>query len=384
MARESISPHRSPIKSRHPERNSIALDSSDVVEKEGSRSESSSATLLEMDIDDGPRKHDYLDIEKQIDDGPRLRDKVRTTRARLTLWVTLNTIATVAIVFTNKAIFDDPSFRQSQVAFAAFHLSITALTLYILSRPFIALFVPAPLRLRLMLPLATAMCLNVIFQNLSLTYSSITFYQIARILFTPMVALINFLFYQKSIPRNAAYTLIPMCLGVFIISYYEPKSTSHPEAEQTSMLSVFLALTSVLIGSVYTVWIASYQRKYEMDGFQLLFNQAPIGGVMLLALIPWTDQLPSVNSAPMDKWMMILLSGGLAALINLSQFFIIAGAGAVSSTVVGHVKTCAIVALGWVISKRPVTDRSAFGVILAIASIVVYTIIMMKQTKTAS
>ncbi|KAL8718101.1 MAG: hypothetical protein Q9225_004723 [Loekoesia sp. 1 TL-2023] len=347
------------------------MESSDATEKEGGRTQSSSATLLEMDMDDGPRKHDYLDLEKQTGDGSRPRDKFRNTRARLTLWMTLNTIATVAIVFTNKAIFDDPSFRQSQVAFATFHLFVTALTLYILSRPLISLFVPTPMRFRPMLPLATAMCLNVIFQNLSLTYSSITFYQIARILFTPMVALINFLFYQKSIPRKAAYTLVPMCLGVFIISYYEPKSTSHPEAEQTSMLSVFLALTSVFIGSVYTVWIASYQRKYEMNGFQLLFNQAPLGGVMLMVLIPWTDKLPSVQTAPVDKWMMILLSGGLAALINLSQFFIIAGAGAVSSTVVGHVKTCAIVALGWVISKRPVTDRSAFGVILAITSIVV-------------
>ncbi|KAL9604529.1 MAG: hypothetical protein Q9219_000494 [cf. Caloplaca sp. 3 TL-2023] len=371
MARGSISQPDSPIKTRHPERNSIALESNDSTEKDGSRSESSSATLLEMNIEDGLRKHDYLDLEKQTGDGSRPREKFRNTRARLTLWMTLNTIATVAIVFTNKAIFDDPSFRQSQVAFATFHLFVTALTLYVLSRPFISLFLPTAMRLRPMLPLATTMCLNVIFQNLSLTYSSITFYQIARILFTPTVALINFLFYQKSIPRNAAYTLVPMCLGVVIISYYEPKSTAHPEAEQTSLLSVFLALTSVFIGSVYTVWIASYQRKYEMNGFQLLFNQAPIGGVMLMLLIPWTDKLPAIQMVPVNKWSMILLSGGLAALINLSQFFIIAGAGAVSSTVVGHVKTCAIVAMGWIISKRPVTDRSAFGVILAIASIVV-------------
>ena len=92
---------------------------------------------------------------------------------------------------------------------------------------------------------------------------------------------------------------------------------------------------------------------------------------MLMVLIPWTDKLPAIQEAPANKWLMILFSGGLAALINLSQFFIIAGAGAVSSTVVGHVKTCAIVALGWIISRRPVTDRSAFGVILAITSIIV-------------
>jgi solute carrier family 35, member E3 len=34
-------------------------------------------------------------------------------------------------------------------------------------------------------------------------------------------------------------------------------------------------------------------------------------------------------------------------MVNLSQFFIINDAGAVSSTVVGHLKTCLIVGLGW-------------------------------------
>lgn len=59
-------------------------------------------------------------------------------------------------------------------------------------------------------------------------------------------------------------------------------------------------------------------------------------------------------------------------MINLSQFFIIIGAGPVSSTVIGHVKTCLIVALGWVVAGRGVTDRSLFGVILAIGSIFWY------------
>ena len=54
------------------------------------------------------------------------------------------------------------------------------------------------------------------------------------------------------------------------------------------------------------------------------------------------------------------------------MFFVIAGAGPVSSTVVGHVKTCSIVALGWITSGRLVTANSAFGVLMAIASIFLY------------
>jgi solute carrier family 35, member E3 len=68
-------------------------------------------------------------------------------------------------------------------------------------------------------------------------------------------------------------------------------------------------------------------------------------------------------------------SGGLAAMINLSQFFVIIGAGPVSATVVGHVKTCLIVALGWFFAGRGVTDRSAMGVVLAIGGIFWYAIL---------
>lgn len=52
------------------------------------------------------------------------------------------------------------------------------------------------------------------------------------------------------------------------------------------------------------------------------------------------------------------------------MFFVIAGAGPVSSTVVSHVKTCSIVTLGWITSGRVVTANSAFGIVLAIASVI--------------
>lgn len=60
----------------------------------------------------------------------------------------------------------------------------------------------------------------------------------------------------------------------------------------------------------------------------------------------------------------------MAALLNISQFFIVAGAGPVSSTVVGHLKTCSIVGLGWMTGKRAASDRSIFGIFMALTGIV--------------
>ena len=274
-------------------------------------------------------------------------------------------------VFCNKAIFSDKSFSQCQAAFAAFHFFVTAATLYLLSRPTVGMFEPRKIPIMNMLPLAVAMAMNIVGMNVSLQVSTITFYQITRVLLTPIVAIINFFFYKKTIPRNAVYALIPMCFGVGLISYYDQKPAPVPGApiKAVGALSVLLAIGSVTVSGIYTIWIGTYQRKYEVNGFQLLYNQAPLGGVLLLYVVPWTDKFPALDQTPAVMWGMILLSGFLAALINLSQFFIIGGSGPLESTVVGHLKTCLIVVIGAFSGGKIITDKAALGILLALISI---------------
>ena len=274
-------------------------------------------------------------------------------------------------VFTNKAIFSDPAFSHCQAAFAAFHFFVTALTLYILSRPGIAFFQPKLLPVYNMIPLATSMALNIVGMNLSLQISTITFYQITRVLLTPTVAVINFFIYKKTIPRLAAYTLVPMCLGVALISYYDvrPPPTDGAPVKSDGVLGVVVAFGSVFISGVYTVWVSTYQRKYEVNGFQLLYNQAPLGAVLLMYAVPWTDRFPNLDQAPVNIWWLILLSGFLASMINLSQFYVIILAGAVESTVVGHAKTCLIVIISAFTGGRIITNNAALGIMMALVSI---------------
>lgn len=60
----------------------------------------------------------------------------------------------------------------------------------------------------------------------------------------------------------------------------------------------------------------------------------------------------------------------LACLLHISQFLIIDGAGPVSSTVVGHLKTCVIIAIGSAYSGKPLADGSMIGILLAIGGII--------------
>lgn len=347
-----------------------------------------SIPLLERDVE----AQDGLagELDKRNDDLVELPAQSQAqsqaaARKKFLIWTAINMLATIGIVFTNKAIFDDPNFKLMQTSFASFHFICTGLTLYVVSRPSIGAFIPKRAGVVEMLPLAFSMCLNVVLPNLSLAFSSVTVYQLCRVLLTPMTAIINYVLYSATIPRNAAVALIPVCMGVGITSYYDtqPAVVVDPTkvVSTTSTIGVIFALSGVCASAAYTVLIGAYHKKLNMSSSQLLFNQAPISSVMLMFAIPLADKIPVLTDVPQYRWFMILMSGGFAALINISQFFIIAGSGPVSSTVVGHLKTVSIVGIGWAVSGRSILDKSALGIVMTVAGIAVYSSIMLNRPR---
>ncbi|KAK3997283.1 solute carrier family 35 member E3 [Cladorrhinum sp. PSN332] len=336
----------------------------------------------ELEIDDDHEDDGLLPKEGEEDAAPAPEPPKKSSFNSALIWMTVNTLATIGIVFTNKAIFSEPSLKLAQLSFAAFHFFITYFTLFIISRPRFAFFVPRRASIRDILPLSISMSLNVILPNLSLAFSSVTFYQVARILLTPTVAAMNFVLYRATLPKGAIIALIPACIGVGMVSYYDSLPAADATVKTTSTLGVIFAFSGIVASSLYTVWIASYHRKLQMSSMQLLFNQAPVSAFMLLYVIPFVDTFPeSWSMVPTSKWLLILMSGLYASLINISQFFIIAQTGPVSSTVVGHVKTCTIVALGWATSGRGGTDKSVLGVLVAVGGIIAYSIVMLKENQ---
>jgi solute carrier family 35 protein E3 len=169
------------------------------------------------------------------------------------------------------------------------------------------MFVPRRATVKEIIPLSIAMALNVILPNLSLAFSTVTFYQVARILLTPTVAAMNYVLYKSTLPRNAIYALIPACLGVGMVSYYDSLPSEDANIKTTSSLGVIFAFSGIFASSLYTVWISSYHKKLQMNSMQLLFNQAPLAAFMLLYVIPFVDTFPVWTEVPLNRWMMIMV-----------------------------------------------------------------------------
>jgi solute carrier family 35 protein E3 len=187
----------------------------------------------------------------------------------------------------------------------AFHFAITWITLHLASRPVIGAFAPARTGLLGILPLTIAMGANVVLMNLSLAYSSVVFYQIVRILLTPLTALMNLFIYGSKIPFLAVMALLPACAGVGVVSYLEATSKQDSASHSTSMLGVIFAFTGVAVSALYTVWVSAYYRKLKMTSSQLLLNQMPLGGLILAVSSYYTDKYPVWSEISREQWLMI-------------------------------------------------------------------------------
>lgn len=216
-------------------------------------------------------------------------------------------------MFINKTIFIQPAFRNAQLIFASYHFFLTFGLLSLLSSnlPLLSALKQFDRKSASQLaifPLAASMCASVVFLNTSLAFCTVPFYQTVRVLLTPVVALINWFFFAKSIPRQAVLCLIPTCAGVAFMAYSDTKAAGKAKGhDRTSTFGAFFALTGVVISSVYTVWIASYHVKLDMNSTQLLHAQSLLAAFLLLGLGLLSGAIPDFAKFDQRMWQMHLM-----------------------------------------------------------------------------
>ncbi|KAH0536942.1 hypothetical protein FGG08_006207 [Glutinoglossum americanum] len=170
--------------------------------------------------------------------------------------VFLNTVSTVGLVFLNKIILSDPQLRKMQVSFAMWHFTCTAAVLWIAShRPF-DLFQPVRLPVVKMMPLCIFFAGFLILNNLSLTSNSVGFYQLAKIMTTPCVALFSYLLFRKTITLEAAISLVSLCFGVAL--------TNH-DAAGTNPLGAVIAVAAFTTTAMYQIWISKKIKDFSFN-----------------------------------------------------------------------------------------------------------------------
>jgi hypothetical protein len=121
----------------------------------------------------------------------------------------------------------------------------------------------------------------IILNNLSLALNPLGFYQIAKILTTPTVVVLNYFIAGTTVSKIVVGALGAICIGV---------AMTRQGSTETTLLGVFVATAAFITTPIYQTWIGTKQER--VNSAQLLFNQSylSLGMLTIIMLIPFTDR----------------------------------------------------------------------------------------------
>ncbi|XP_048827244.1 solute carrier family 35 member E3 [Brienomyrus brachyistius] len=283
---------------------------------------------------------------------------------RIASGLLVNLLASICIVFINKWIYVHYGFPN--MTLTLIHFVVTWLGLYVCQK--MDIFSPKSLRPTKIVLLALSFCGFVVFTNLSLQSNTIGTYQLAKAMTTPVIIVIQTLYYKKTFSSKIKMTLIPITLGVILNSYYDVKF---------NLLGMVFAALGVLVTSLYQVWVGVKQHELQVNSMQLLYYQAPMSSAFLLLLVPFFEP-PSGEGGVFGPWslsamVMVLLSGVIAFLVNLSIYWIIGNTSPVTYNMFGHFKFCITLLGGYVLFQDPLSLHQGLGILCTLLGILAYT-----------
>jgi len=161
---------------------------------------------------------------------PKMNKKVVTA-----FYLALNIAFSIMIVLLNKWLYVHTRFPN--ITLSMIHFFMT----------FVGLIVCEKLEdidIKEMVFIAMTFCGFVVLTNLSLAHNTVGTYQVAKMLTTPCVIVMQMIFYRKRFSILVKLTLIPITLGVIINFYYDI---------QFNVIGTIYATLGVLVTSLYQV-----------------------------------------------------------------------------------------------------------------------------------
>ncbi|GAB4814419.1 hypothetical protein N2152v2_001465 [Parachlorella kessleri] len=211
---------------------------------------------------------------------------------------------------------------------------------------------------------------SIITLNLSLLLNPVSTYQIAKLLIIPFVCLVERFVFGRIFSTQVIGTILMVVFGVSIVTLEEISFDGTP-------LGLMIAAGSVVSSGMQQILVRTMQKKHNLSSNELLGATAPSQAASLLLFGPFIDKLVSSTwvfsySFSAGALVFLMLSCGLAVLVNISQFMCLGRFTAVTFQVLGHAKTILVLMGSWLFLGETASTKKLFGMVLAVAGMVLY------------
>ncbi|XAR71869.1 hypothetical protein NMG60_11018312 [Bertholletia excelsa] len=279
--------------------------------------------------------------------------------------LSLSVVSSVSIVICNKALISTLGFNFA-TTLTSWHLLVTFFSLH--AALWMKFFEHKPLDRRAVVGFGILNGISIGLLNLSLGFNSVGFYQMTKLAIIPCTVLLETLFFGKRFSKRIQLSLAILLLGVGIATITDL---------QLNILGSILSLLAVVTTCVAQIMTNTIQKKFKISSTQLLYQSCPYQAMTLFIAGPFLDKLLSkqnvfaFNYTP-QVLVFIVLSCLISVSVNFSTFLVIGKTSPVTYQVLGHLKTCLVLAFGYVLLHDPFSWRNIFGIIVALVGMVLY------------
>jgi solute carrier family 35, member E3 len=219
------------------------------------------------------------------------------------------------------------------------------------------------------LPITVCFCAFVVFNNLSLQYNSVGFYQLMKVLTTPVVVVLQKYLYDIDVDLHLRYCLGLICCGVAVATVSDVS---------VNAAGTFWAVMGLVSTAFYQLQVSRKQKALKVNALQLLHYQAPQAAAVVMVMTPFLDNIRGPEGLLAYEYgrgslVAIGVACGLAFCVNLSTFLVIGHTNPVTYQVLGHFKLVLILISGVVIFGEDSNVVRLCGMVMAFVGILAYT-----------
>lgn len=279
--------------------------------------------------------------------------------------LSLSVVSSVSIVICNKALISSLGFMFA-TTLTSWHLLVTFCSLHVAL--WMKLFEHKPFDPRAVMGFGILNGCSIGLLNLSLGFNSVGFYQMTKLAIIPCTVLLETFFFRKSFSRTIKFSLVILLLGVGIATVTDL---------QLNILGSIMSLLAIFTTCIAQIMTNTIQKRFKVSSTQLLYQSCPYQAITLFIIGPFLDGLLTNLNVFAFKYtpqvlVFIVLSCLISVSVNFSTFLVIGKTSPVTYQVLGHLKTCLVLAFGYVLLHDPFSWRNILGIFVAVVGMVLY------------
>lgn len=288
--------------------------------------------------------------------------------------LSLSVVSSVSIVICNKALISSLGFNFA-TTLTSWHLLVTFCSLHVALK--MKLFEHKPFERKAVLGFGILNGISIGLLNLSLGFNSVGFYQMTKLAIIPCTVFLETVFFKKNFSRSIQSSLAVLLIGVGIATVTDL---------QLNALGSFLSFLAVITTCVAQIMTNTIQKKFKVSSTQLLYQSSPYQAATLLISGPFLDKLLTNQDVFTFKYttqvlMFIIISCLIAVSVNFSTFLVIGKTSPVTYQVLGHLKTCLVLAFGYILLHDPFSWRNILGILIALVGMILYSYYCTRETQ---